>query len=81
MKIHRPNGRCNISGNVIQKMREQANMSQEQLAANLQINGLDLTQKAISRIETGARIVPDYELPYFAKTFDVTVDKLLCIEN
>ena len=37
--------------------------SQEALAAKMQLNGHSLTQKAISRIETGVRVVPDYEVP------------------
>ena len=36
------------------------------LAYKIQITGLDITQKAISRIETGDRIVADYELEYLA---------------
>jgi toxin-antitoxin system, antitoxin component, xre family len=33
--------------------------------------------KAISRIETGIRVVPDYELIYFSGVLDVPVCKLL----
>ena len=78
MKIYRyKNDKCNISGEKIRLLREQANLSQEQLAANLQLNGLNLNQKAISRIETGERVVPDYELLYFADLFNVPVASLL----
>lgn len=38
----------------IKRFREQEGMSQEKLAAVLQLIGLDLNQKAVSRIETGA---------------------------
>lgn len=78
MKIYRqPDGRCNISGIQIKTLRESCFMSQEQLAAKAQLAGLNLTQKAISRIETGERIVTDYELVQFAKIFHTSVTELL----
>lgn len=52
MKIYRPEGRCNISGERVREARERAGISQERLAYKIQIAGLDITQKAISRIET-----------------------------
>lgn len=64
-------GKCNASGAKIRELRECAGLSQEQLA------GLNLNQKAISRIETGIRVVPDYELIYFSGVLDVPVCKLL----
>ena len=78
MKIYKyKDNKCNISGNVIRTLRENLGLSQEQLAAELQLKGLNLNQKSISRIETGERIVPDYELLYFAEEFSVSVDFLL----
>lgn len=78
MKLYKSaNGKCNISGQMIRTLREQARMSQEELAAKLQLSGLNVTQKAISRIETGERVVPDYELIYFSKIFGVPVAALL----
>ncbi len=47
------------------------------LAYKIQIAGLDITQKAISRIETGDRIVADYELEYLADAIGVTIYYLL----
>ena len=32
-----------------------------------------VTQKAISRIETGERVIPDYELLYFSDVFQISV--------
>ncbi|MCC8162676.1 MAG: helix-turn-helix domain-containing protein [Lachnospiraceae bacterium] len=78
MKIYRyANGTCNASGTQIRKLREKAGWSQEQLAAHAQLAGLNLNQKAISRIETGERVVPDYELLYFSEIFQVPVETLL----
>lgn len=82
MKLYKyTNGKCNISGSKIRSLRESADLSQEQLAARLQLAGLNLNQKAISRIETGERVVPDFELLYFSKVLGVTVQELLENEN
>ena len=77
MKIYRPEGRCNISGERVRAARERAGISQERHAYKTQIAGLDITQKAISRIETGDRIVADYELEYLADALGVTIYYLL----
>lgn len=80
MKIFRPDGRCNTSGERVKEARERAGLSQEQLAARIQLAGLSISQKSISRIETGVRVVPDYELTYLADALDVTIYYLLGIE-
>ena len=77
LKIYRPEGRCNISGERVRAARERAGISQERLAYKIQIAGLDITQKAISRIETGDRVVADYELEYLADALGVTIYYLL----
>lgn len=80
MKIYRPDGRCNVSGEKVRELRERAGISQEQLAAKIQLAGLSITQKAISRIETGDRVVADYELQYLADALGTTVYQLLNME-
>ena len=60
----------------VRAARERAGLSQEQLAARLQLEGLNLSQKAISRIETGDRIVAAFELLFLAKSLGVTVYEL-----
>lgn len=82
MKLYKyTNGKCNISGSIICDLREHADLSQEQLAARLQLAGLSLNQKAVSRIETGDRVVPDFELIYFSEVLDVPVCRLLNKES
>ncbi len=81
MKLYKcSTGRCNISGQKIRELREAAEMSQEQLAAKIQLLDHSINQKAISRIETGERIVPDFELIYFSKVFRVSVCDLLGVK-
>lgn len=78
MKLYRyKNGKCNASGQRIKTLREAAELSQEELAAKLQLAGLNLNQKAVSRIETGDRVVPDFELLYFSEVLDVPINSLL----
>ena len=43
----------------------------------MQVEGISLQQKSISRIEDGSRVVADYELKMFAKIFQVSLDFLV----
>ena len=77
MKIYSYKGRCNIAGTRIREAREAEKLSQEDLAARLQLLGVEITQKSISRIETGDRVLPDYELQFFAAALNKTILWLL----
>ena len=47
-------------GKNIKRLREQLDLTQEQVAAKLQINGCDITRSAIAKIEVGQRhLYPD----------------------
>lgn len=47
-------------GNNIRKLREKAGMTQDMLAARLQICGCDITRSAVTKIENGQRhLYPD----------------------
>ena len=77
MKIYKHNGLCNVSGARIKQRREELRLSQEQLSARLQLLGLELNQKVVSRVETGLRVVPDFELDYYARALDTDILWLL----
>ena len=81
MKLLTVDGKCNVCGERVRLARENSGLSQEALAAKIQLDGHSLTQKAISRIETGSRVVPDYEIPLLAKALDVDPLWLLCISD
>lgn len=81
MRLLTLDGKCNACGERVRKAREAAGLSQEQLAAKVQLKGHSLTQKAISRIEAGSRIVPDFEIPLLAAALGVTPLWLLGIES
>ena len=71
MRLLTIDGKCNICGERVRLARERCGLSQEELAAKIQLNGHSLTQKAISRIEMGLRIVPDFEIPLLASALNV----------
>ena len=74
MKISKYNNRKNVSGDVLRALRIKANLSQADVAKELQLLGIGLTRKEISKIENGDRLVQDFELFAFAKIFDVSAD-------
>ncbi len=76
MKCNLPDDRHNYCGKALRTLRKQQGLSQEALAAQFQLAGLNINQKAISRIERGKRIVPDFELLFFASFFDVPIKYL-----
>lgn len=76
MKIYDYNGSANICGTQIRMLRKQKKLSQEELAARLQVAGVDLDQKAISRIECEKRFLADFELREIARILQISMDDL-----
>lgn len=81
MKIYDFNGKKNISGTKIKEARIKNKLSQSDLAAQMQINGIIIERDCISRVEIGTRFIPDYELPIYAKVLNVSVEWLLGLDN
>lgn len=77
MKIYDFNGKKNISGERIREARLKRRLSQCDLAAKMQVEGIVIERDSISRIEIGTRFIPDYELPLFARVLNVSVEWLL----
>lgn len=77
MKIYDFNGKKNISGKRIREARKKLHLSQEYLAARMQVAGIIMERDVVSRIEIGTRFVPDYEIPVFAEVLHVSVAWLL----
>lgn len=75
MKIKKYNEYRNISGIKLKELRMNSKMSQKQVAEKLQLEGIDLTEKEISKIEHNNRLVHDFELFAFAKIFKVSADE------
>lgn len=77
MKIYDFEGEKNISGDRIHQARTAMRLSQADLAARMQVNGVTIEREAISKIETGDRFVADYELMVFAKVLNVSMEWLI----
>ena len=71
----------NIIGAKVKLARVKNKITQEQLAARLELNDVQLDRIAISRIESGNRFVADYEVVEIAKALNVSVDFLLSSED
>lgn len=80
MKIYDYNGKKNICGERIRSARKAMHLSQQELAAKLQIEGINLERDSISRIEIGTRFVADFELAVLCKILNVSSDELLGIQ-
>ena len=74
MKIYNYDGKKNLCGNRIREARMLKRMSQSDLAAKMQTEGIILERDSISRIEIGTRFVADYELMIFARVLKVNVE-------
>lgn len=76
---NKSNGRNNISGIAISKIRSSKTpkMSQRALADIMQLHGIELDKNAIQRIESGQRFVTDIELKVFSEVLDVPLTELL----
>ena len=70
-------GKNNVCGVNIAKLRKAMNISQRQLADKLQIAGLDVDKNAVQRMESGQRFITDIELIYLVKVLNTTLDELL----
>ena len=77
MKIYDYGGKKNVSGERIYQARTAMRLSQAELAARMQVNGVMIEREAISKIETRDRFVTDYELMVFAKVLNVSMDWLV----
>ena len=80
MKIYDYNGKKNICGDRIHEARCKLRLTQSDLAAQLQVNGIIIERDSVSRIEIGTRFVADYELRELAKILKVSINWLLGLE-
>lgn len=81
MKIYGYNGRKNISGRRLREARIRRGLSQADLAARMQLEGIVIERDSVSRAEMGTRFIPDYEIPAFAQVLQVSAAWLLGLEE
>ena len=77
MKIYDFDGAKNICGAGVRAARRRLKLSQAELAAKLQTEGINIERDSVSRIELGTRFVADYELMVLAKVLSISVEELL----
>ncbi len=64
-------------GGQICRLREGLGLTQEQLAARLQVRGCDMTRSALAKIEVGQRHIYLHELRCLRDALETTYDILL----
>lgn len=77
MKMYSYDGKRNIIGDTIKKLRKAQKLSQQDLAARLQVAGISIERDSISRIENGSRFISDFELKAIAQILETTVNYLV----
>ena len=68
MKIYDFNGKKNICGKRAKAARRKLKLSQENLAARLQVEGINIERNSVSRTEIGTRFVANYEFWHSPKS-------------
>lgn len=63
-------------GQNIRRLRRERKLSQEQLAAQLQVRGCDITRSALAKIEVGQRHIYPDELVLLRELLGVTFEEL-----
>ena len=69
-----------IIGQNIRSLRESQCMTQEMLAAKLQLEGCDITRSAVAKIEVGQRHLYPDEIILIKKILNVSYDEIFIID-
>ena len=79
MKIFWYKGSKNIIGRRVKEARLNQNpqITQQDLSAKLGVLGFNIDRVSISKIESGDRFVPDYEVVALSEALNVSIDWLL----
>lgn len=64
-------------GKNIRKHRIKRNLTQDQLAAKLQVSGCDITRSALAKIEVGQRHLYPDEIKALKQVLDISYDDIL----
>lgn len=68
-------------GNNLRSLREKAGLTQDQVAARLQVEGCDITRSALAKIEVGQRHLYPDEIILIKKILNVEFDDIFNIEK
>ena len=70
-------GEENLVGQRVAALRREKGMNQQELLAQLQLRGVEISQSGLSELEGQNRKVSDRELVALADILDISVDGLL----
>lgn len=70
-------GEKNLIGLHLKQLRKEHQLSQRDLARQLQLAGFDMDKNVITRIETNKRYVTDLELKALTEIFHISYDYLI----
>ncbi len=76
-----PDGKNNICGATVARLRKALGISQREFADRLQLAGFDIEKNGVQRIESGQRFVTDIELGFLSNVLATDVESLLEQEN
>ena len=76
-----PIGTRNVVGARVEARRKELGMKQKELLALLQEKDIEINASGLSKLEGQIRSVPDYELSALAEALDISVTRLLGLEE
>ena len=68
-------------GNNLRRLRESAGLTQEQVAAKLQLSGCDVTRSAVAKIEVGQRHLYPDEVILLKNILGASFDEIFDLGN
>ena len=71
------NNQLNVTSNKIKELRIKNNLSLSKLSTKLALMGIDISKPSLHKLETGKRILKDYELYGLSHIFNVPIEELL----
>ena len=81
MKKFQFKGKGKVSGDRVRELRLRARLPQSALAAKMTTECVIMEQDVMSRIESGSRLLTDYELLALTRIFAVSADGLIGSER
>ncbi len=76
-KAKSPDGKANIAGRHLKEYRTAKGLSLREMAAKLQVGGLDWDHTQVLRAERGEKAINDVELKYLSSILKISPKKLL----
>lgn len=71
------NNQLNVTGKKIKELRVKNNLSLSGLSTKLALMGIDISKPSLYKLETGHRILKDYELFGLSMVFKVPIEDFI----